>query len=441
MRPWACPTPTGLKTWWVSGRRTRFLCAYLLGCTACFLLVGFRSAVIKQWMLTFDLEPSAIGHITTAWLIGKCVGLGIVWSNRLGTYDVCVMVTLLVGASWWTRQADDTTDLFIGYGIEGCGAVIFGWWAPVILMRVEPSHFQFWSTVLSTLNIIAVCVGGALYGALEPILTWRGIWMVRSVTLSIASFGILLSTSATAAIDTQRDVESRKRLVDENRPPCRLAQSRTNTCDLCWPMRRMIHYVATLISVTATIAVLEAFSYWGMLYLERQYHYEHTPDLQVKCGIALTLIGAAAIAFQALLLRWKGGGAERTKSSHRTFMIAGQTICCVVCVVLAQSRSLDVFGALFLGVLTPIVCMLLSSCCYLMGTTASPDDRLQFTVIMEISVLLLTQWLSPILFGYILDHAIDTTFFIFAALFLIGALGATVSACVRVPADTPPPVP
>jgi len=403
---------------------------------------------MKQWMTTFELETSSIGHITTAWMVGKFVGLGMVWSDQMGKYDVCVMVTLLSAASWWTRQSFSPRDLFIGYGLEGCGAVIFGWWAPVILMRVDPTRFQFWSTILSALNIISVCAGGALYGALEPVMTWRGIWFLRSLILSVSSLGILLCTFSYTGlfVDQAEDGESVAPLVNEMTQ----TQTQTNqalnlevgkeprTCVVpapfsfslgrgCWSLRRTVHYVSTLVSVVATIAVLESFSYWGMLYLEREYHYEHTPKLQVRCGIILTLLGASAIVCQSYVIRWKGDSAVRTKRLHQQFMCGGQLVCCVVCIALALTHTLDQFAVLFLGMLTPVVCMLLSSCCYLVGTTASPKDRRVFTIVMELSVLLLTQWMSPILFGYILDHAIHATFFIFASMFLLGSTGALVS--------------
>ena len=420
------------KRWWVGGQRTRFLCSYLLGCTACFLLIGFRTAAIKQWMQTFDLDTSSIGHISTAWLVGKCVGLAIVWSNRLGRYDVCVMVTLLAGASWWTRQSIQTRDLFIGYGLEGCGAVIFGWWAPVILMRVDPTRFPMWSSILSSLNILSVCAGGALYGALEPSLSWRGIWMVRSVTLSVSSVGILLNTYSenTNVLSTtdpvkSHDVESISPLVEAPAIPHSF-NFKTGGASYAfgWSWRRMLYYGGTLVSVTATIAVLETFSYWGMLYLEREYHYEHTPDLQVKSGILLTIVGGGAILGQTLVVRWKGGSERREKRLHQQFMLVGQMVCAIICVVLAQTRDLTLFAVLFLGGLTPFVCLMLSSCCYLMGTVADPSDTRGFTIVMEVSLLLLTQWMSPILFGYVMDNAIYATFYIFAMLFGLGSIGA-----------------
>ena len=65
---------------------------------------------------------------------------------------------------------------------------------------------------------------------------------------------------------------------------------------------------------------------------------------------------------------------------------------------------------------------------YLMGTTATPQDRRAFTIVLEVSILLLTQWLAPMLLGFVLGSHIELTFPLFAGAFGIGCLASVAAA-------------
>jgi len=149
--------------------------------------------------------------------------------------------------------------------------------------------------------------------------------------------------------------------------------------------------------------------------------------MQVKSGLVLTVMGALGVSFQTWSLR-KTNAATALKQAHREWLTNALGLACIVCIGLASSTSLGQFALLFLGILTPCMCTLLCSCTYLMGTTATPHDRRAFTIVLEVAILLLTQWLAPMLLGFVLGDHIFLTFPLFAGTFGIGCVASRVAA-------------
>ena len=372
---------------------------YLVGCTACQLLLGFRTAAIPIWMAEFGLDVGSFGWLPTSWFLGKLLGLVPLRFNLFGRWTVPAYMGVVTLASFTASVTNDAGWLFVMYGFEGFGNVVFGWWAPVLLRRNDPVHFERWTAAFSAINLLAVGVGAALFGVLEPVIGWREILRLRACVMGCAA--ILCG-------------------VTERHHP------HTQTCpgeSDVQPSRGLDAFaILTILAILPSICILESFSYWGIVYIENTFDIDFEPRYQVYFGTAILLSGGVAVVIHGFVFRT----IQHTLRNHQLSIQFTTLIACIVCVYLGLFPSIRTLVPGIIVMLVPALCVVLASSYFLAATTALPVDQRNFTTALEASNLTISQWIAPLGFAFLISHFDYLFFFIYGGLFLVSSIATRI---------------
>ena len=183
--------------------------------------------------------------------------------------------------------------------------------------------------------------------------------------------------------------------------------------------------LSTLVSVLCTTFVLESYSYWAIVYVRRTFASVGDTELGstlTMLGVGLMVGGLLGIGVQRTILSRNGG----SRSVYRLHLGVAALLCAAACVVMAACVvTVRGYVLVLLLWLNPCLCVILCSTYYLVATVgATPQEQRRMTVLTEALVMVCAQWLSPMIMGYVLDHALHATFPIYAACFGMAAAAA-----------------
>ena len=103
---------------------------------------------------------------------------------------------------------------------------------------------------------------------------------------------------------------------------------------------------------------------------------------------------------------------------------------------MGSTQSLSVHVLLLFGCLNPSICAMLCSAFFLIASAGVSDtEQRRLTIFTEVTIILGSQWLSPILIGVLIKDAIVWVFPVYAACFGVAATASALS-CWIVPQST-----